>query len=254
MDAVIQVRGAPVPAQPVTASACRRTAALPRLLSSPLALQRCGAASSSLFAGSRGRDRACLVVRGAFSGAPRDPFATSSGSTPVIKPAEVEGFLAPGGDRAALMPVEEAHALLKAFNQFQLQGKEEVSGLYAKPGCTEEQQTEARGKLRAACVALAAASERVMLGVCGPTQGAGVDALKGWVPALGLPKGRLHGMDKAGVPIDMAGAVFIKYNSISGDADLSGYGGLYRGVLFTPQLPDGEFRQYGYLPLGLFQP
>mmetsp|Transcript_28584 Transcript_28584/g.91096 ORF Transcript_28584/g.91096 Transcript_28584/m.91096 type:complete len:202 (+) Transcript_28584:297-902(+) len=136
----------------------------------------------------------------------------------------------------------------------QLQGKEEVSGLYAKPGCTEEQQTEARGKLRAACVALAAASERVMLGVCGPTQGAGVDALKGWVPALGLPKGRLHGMDKAGVPIDMAGAVFIKYNSISGDADLSGYGGLYRGVLFTPQLPDGEFRQYGYLPLGLFQP
>ena len=73
--------------------------------------------------------------------------------------------------------------------------------------------------------------------------------------------------------------VFIKYNSVSGDAFASGYGGDARGVLFTPGLPDGVFRrvppagaalqcgcgaaltpcaalfarrQYGYLPLGLF--
>jgi hypothetical protein len=31
----------------------------------------------------------------------------------------------------------------------------------------------------------------------------------------------------------------------------SGYGGEYRGVLFTPELGDGAFRQYGYLPLDL---
>jgi len=41
------------------------------------------------------------------------------------------------------------------------------------------------------------------------------------------------------------------YNSDSGDAFLSGYGGEYRGVLFTPELGDGAFRQYGYLPLNL---
>ena len=47
--------------------------------------------------------------------------------------------------------------------------------------------------------------------------------------------------------------MFIKYNSASGDAFASGYGGEARGVLFTPGLPDGAFRQYGYLPLGLFE-
>ena len=47
-------------------------------------------------------------------------------------------------------------------------------------------------------------------------------------------------------------AVFIKYNSASGDAFASPYGGDARGVLFTPGLPDGAFRQYGYLPLRLF--
>jgi hypothetical protein len=36
--------------------------------------------------------------------------------------------------------------------------------------------------------------------------------------------------------------VFIKYNSVSGDAFASGYGGDARGVLFTPGLPDGVFR------------
>ena len=49
-----------------------------------------------------------------------------------------------------------------------------------------------------------------------------------------------------------ASSVFIKYNSTSGDAYLSEYGGDARGVLFTPQLPDGLFRQFGYLPERLF--
>jgi hypothetical protein len=37
--------------------------------------------------------------------------------------------------------------------------------------------------------------------------------------------------------------VFIKYNSASGDAFASAYGGDARGVLFTPGLPDGAFRR-----------
>lgn len=39
------------------------------------------------------------------------------------------------------------------------------------------------------------------------------------------------------LPRQVKGAVFIKYNSASGDADLSGYAGGFRGVLFTPTLP-----------------
>ena len=63
----------------------------------------------------------------------------------------------------------------------------------------------------------------------------------------------LHGMDLNGKPVDVVGAVFVKYNSASGDAFLSGYAGDYRGVLYTPLLVDGDFRQYGYLPLDLLK-
>jgi hypothetical protein len=69
--------------------------------------------------------------------------------------------------------------------------------------------------------------------------------------AEGGRQGKLHGMDLKGKPVDIVGAVFVKYNSESGDAYLSGYAGEYRGVLFTPQLPDGAFRQFGYLPIHL---
>ena len=47
-------------------------------------------------------------------------------------------------------------------------------------------------------------------------------------------------------------AVFIKYNSLSGDAFCSEYHGEFRGVLFSPVLNDGVFRQFGYLDLSLF--
>ena len=46
-------------------------------------------------------------------------------------------------------------------------------------------------------------------------------------------------MDLNGRPVAVPGAVFGKYDSMSGDAFLSGYAGEYRGVLFTPLLPDG---------------
>ena len=89
-----------------------------------------------------------------------------------------------------------------------------------------------------------------MLGICAPSAEDGLASLKTWTAELGLPKGKLHGMDRDGVPVDPPkGAVFIKYNSLSGDAYISGYGGTFRGVLFTPELEDAAFRQYGYLPL-----
>ena len=91
-----------------------------------------------------------------------------------------------------------------------------------------------------------------MLGICAPDAAAGLAALKAWVTDLGLPRGKLHGLDIDGVEQPPPeGPVFLKYNSDSGDAFLSGYGGEFRGVLFTPELGDGAFRQYGYLPLAL---
>ena len=100
---------------------------------------------------------------------------------------------------------------------------------------------------------MAATSSHMMVGFCAHDQQSGLRALKAWTAGLGLPKGRLHGMDLNGKPVTIPGAVYIKYNSSSGDAVISGYAGEYRGVLFTPQLPDGEFRQYGYLPLTLHE-
>lgn len=111
------------------------------------------------------------------------------------------------------------------------------------------------------------------LGICAPSALQGIQTLKNWVTALQLPRGLLHGMDRDGVPVDIDGPVFIKYNSGGvytfsdirksglgfdalwkpGDALLEPYenGSKYQGVYFQVELSDGEFRQY-LLPLDLF--
>ena len=114
---------------------------------------------------------------------------------------------------------------------------------------------------------------RVMLGICAATAAQGLATLKSWVTALELPRGLLHGMDKDGVPIDLEGGVYIKYNSGGvytfadirksglgfdalwkpGDALLEPYDGTYRGVYFQVELADGVFRQF-LVPLDLFDP
>eukprot|EP00960_Hanusia_phi_P056479 763290-Hanusia_phi.AAC.1 len=126
--------------------------------------------------------------------------------------------------------------------------------------CRWAQEYEDREGLRHAVLSLGGASERIMMGFCANSAQEGVGALQAWVSALRLPRGRLHGMDKDGVPLDMSsfGAVYIKYSSTggeilsAGDATLNGYDGSYRGVYFNPTLPDGKFRQYAVLPLDLF--
>ncbi len=112
---------------------------------------------------------------------------------------------------------------------------------------------------------------RCMLGICASSIEEGVSTLKAWVTALQLPRGLLHGMDKDGVPLDIDGGVYIKYNSGGvytfaeirkaglgfeslwkpGDAMLERYDGIYRGVYFQVELMDGEFRQY-LVPLDTF--
>ena len=110
-----------------------------------------------------------------------------------------------------------------------------------------------------------------MLGICASSPQEGIETLKSWVTALQLPRGLLHGMDKDGVPLQLEGGVYIKYNSGGvytfdeirrsklgfdalwkpGDALLEPYDGTYRGVYFQVELSDGEFRQY-LVPLDIF--
>lgn len=112
---------------------------------------------------------------------------------------------------------------------------------------------------------------RCMLGICASSTEEGINTLKSWVSALDLPRGLLHGADKDGVPLEIEGGVYIKYNSGGvysfadirasgmgfdalwkpGDALLEPYDGTYRGVYFQVELADGEFRQY-LVPLDTF--
>jgi Domain of unknown function (DUF1824) len=117
-----------------------------------------------------------------------------------------------------------------------------------------------------------ASQGRCMLGICASSAAEGIAALKLWVTNLDLPRGLLHGMDVDGVPLELNGGVYIKYNSGGvytfadirksqmgfnalwkpGDAMLEEYDGTYRGVYFQVELGDGEFRQY-LLPHDLFR-
>ena len=113
---------------------------------------------------------------------------------------------------------------------------------------------------------------RVMLGICADDAAEGIQSLKSWVTNLQLPRGLLHGMDEDGVPVEMEGAVYIKYNSggsytftdirksglgfealwAPGDALIEPYtDGSVRGVYFQVELSDNMFRQY-LLPLDIF--
>ena len=158
------------------------------------------------------------------------------------------GFLAASEKGAPLLPVAEADTLLRRFDAewMAAQRAQRSASPSAGPSSCETPP------LRAACVSLAARSGSVMLGLCSGSSEEGLAALKAWTAGLGLPRKLLHGLDRDGVPVAVPGPVFIKYNSASGDAFLSGYAGEARGVLYTPGLPDGAFRQYGYLPEKLF--
>lgn len=186
--------------------------------------------------------------RGCVRRARAEPFAAPAAPASPA-PAPPAGFLAAGADRSAALslPLPDADALLSAFDAASLaaQRARAPAPPPPPPGCHPP-------ALRAACAALAARSGAVMLGLCADSADGGVAALRAWASALGLPRRLLHGLDRDGQPLVLDGPVFIKYNSATGDAVASGYEGPARGVLFTPSLPDGAFRQYGYLPLGLF--
>jgi len=152
--------------------------------------------------------------------------------------------------------IRSAHDILSAFDKAQVAASQSVEGLERGTVATRYGNAwEGRSSLWEAVTKLANASDSIVIGFCASDANEGVSELKGWVSSLKLNRGRLHGMDDDGKARDMSdfGPVYIRYVSSSGDAYLSGYDGNYRGVYFTPNLSDGEFRQYGVLPLGLYQ-
>lgn len=176
------------------------------------------------------------------NGGASNPFAASA--TPAA--AFIAGFTAPSVDKSSLPTKGDADRLLSRFD------KEQRLGKLPDENTPEGSKQCTHPPMRQSCRALASQSSRVMMGICAPDSKTGIETLKAWVTDLGLPRGKLHGLDVDGVETPPPeGPVFLKYNSDSGDAFLSGYGGEFRGVLFTPELGDGAFRQYGYLPLEL---
>eukprot|EP00468_Gymnochlora_sp_CCMP2014_P001894 CAMPEP_0167742080 /NCGR_PEP_ID=MMETSP0110_2-20121227/1221_1 /TAXON_ID=629695 /ORGANISM="Gymnochlora sp., Strain CCMP2014" /LENGTH=245 /DNA_ID=CAMNT_0007626219 /DNA_START=198 /DNA_END=935 /DNA_ORIENTATION=- len=150
----------------------------------------------------------------------------------------------------------DAHVLLTEFEKGQRLAESSFKGLEKGTAATKfSLEWTNKQVLWDSISSLAKDANSIVVGICAESADEGVKELKGLVENLSQKKGRLHGMDDDGVAKDMSdfGPVYIRYVSGSGDAFLSGYDGLYRGIYFTPSLPDGEFRQYGVLPLGLWE-
>ena len=113
--------------------------------------------------------------------------------------------------------------------------------------------------LRNSAVIVAKHSNEVILGIMAENYDRAIITLQDWVPKLGLKKGILRTVDDNNEVVDISSfsstqSVYVKFNSTDGgDAYMKSYDGLNRGVIFQPILEDGEFRQYGDLPLSLFQ-
>lgn len=183
-------------------------------------------------------------------------------------------FLASSGEsQSAITSVEEASSVLQAWDK----QNNPVSDSSKDLGDVEAAKSMLPDAVRVLSQQAAAEREedplkgRCMLGICAPSAEEGIATLKSWVTSLELPRGLLHGMDKDGVPLEITGSVYIKYNTGGvlsfadirkigmgfdalwkpGDAMLEMYDGTYRGVYFQVELSDGEFRQY-LLPLDTF--
>ena len=133
-----------------------------------------------------------------------NPFASTA--APVV--AVIAGFASKEVDKKTLPTTIDADRLLGRFDKAQRLGSlADEKSAEGSPQC-------AYPPLRQSCRALASKSSRVMLGICAPSASAGIQTLKAWVTDLGLPRGKLHGLDVDGVEQPPpTGAVFVKYNS-----------------------------------------
>jgi len=116
---------------------------------------------------------------------------------------------------------------------------------------------EENEKLRAATKQVASVATVTIMGLKAETGIQGLKFLKEWVSGLSLPRGVLRAVDESNSEVPISSwdhqPVYIKYNSSeNGNAYMKPYEGGYSGCIFQPSLPDGEFRQFGDLPLRVF--
>lgn len=130
------------------------------------------------------------------------------------------------------LSVEEAQILLKDFN------------CTAGKSLTSESE---KVLIRQAVLVVSRFSDYQILGICADTAVQGIAALGSYAKALGYkPNFDLTLVD---------GAVYIKFNPVTGLCYLNPYSGEHRGVLVSCQSPESYSINeiYGHLPLDLFE-
>jgi hypothetical protein len=133
------------------------------------------------------------------------------------------------------LTVEAAHHCLKQFDAAPPIGEASLPPTAAE-----------RTRLQAALGVVATHSEHQLLGICAASQDEGVAALMAYAHALGYqPVVQLPTME---------GAVYLKFNPLTGLVYGDRYSGSHRGVLVSCQSADGDGvnDMYGHLPLDLF--
>ena len=113
-------------------------------------------------------------------------------------------------------------------------------------------------ELQEAILELRKGMSSLRLGIMAPSPELAAATLKAWLHALELPEVQVMKVDQENREIeDLEGAVYLKYTYDDDEKLLKAYMKPYlfqtRGVLFNPQLPDGEMRMYGDFPLKLFE-
>jgi hypothetical protein len=110
---------------------------------------------------------------------------------------------------------------------------------------------ELQQALQQALQQVAQASDHQILGICADTLVQGQQALAAYATALGYTP---QTPSLRSEEIQQAGAVYIKFNPISGLCYASHYEGSYRGVLVSCQSADEADlnEMFGHLPLDLF--
>mmetsp|Transcript_26212 Transcript_26212/g.70090 ORF Transcript_26212/g.70090 Transcript_26212/m.70090 type:complete len:253 (+) Transcript_26212:2-760(+) len=131
-------------------------------------------------------------------------------------------------------------------------------------GLLQPDQVPDAEKLRAAVRYLVKNAISVRLGIMAGSGSEAVQAMRSWAAALQLPASGLdvRTVDARGKPTEdssfASGPCYVKYNyndrlQAEPDSYMSPHIGPTRGVTVNPELPDGELRIFGDLPLALFE-
>lgn len=111
------------------------------------------------------------------------------------------------------------------------------------------QSADDKEKVHQALQTLIEASDYQLLGICANSPSEAMKALTAYLQVLG------YAIPSDFKPnLEVAGAIYLKFNGLKQTCHLDSYQGDYRGVLISCQSsdPEGVNGTYGYLPLDLF--